>query len=209
MAKSWKDSDLDYLKRYAASKTLKQLAQRFGADDDAVAAKLGELELTSKDGKPEGAGADPVVELYEEGLKALYAGSWKKAASKLEKVVAEGDQVELQERARQLLVACRRHLAEGEGAEVDPYDEAVMAKNRGDRDTALELCKRGGRSKKDERFAFLAASVMALAGDPDGAAEALAQAIELEPKNRVHAFHDPDFAPLRADREHAHLFGLD
>ncbi len=31
---------------------------------------------------------------------------------------------------------------------------------------------------------------------------ALTRAVELNPKNRVHAFHDPDFAELRQDRDH-------
>ena len=38
--------------------------------------------------------------------------------------------------------------------------------------------------------------------------QALSRAIELNAKNRVHAFHDPDFAELRKDRDLRQLFGL-
>lgn len=209
MAKSWKDSDTDYLKRYSKTKTLPQLAQRFGKTPAAVGAKLAELRLESKEGKPGGAGADPEVAVLEAAIEAMYAGKYKPAAAKLEQVLAASDRPELLARARQLLAACRRHLDEATPDAADPYLDAVYAKNRGDLDEALEMCKRGGRQKKDERFAFLAASIHAVAGRDEEAAEALAQAIELAPVNRVHAFHDPDFARLREGQEHAHLFGLE
>lgn len=210
MAKSWKDSEIDYLKRFAKSKTLKQLAQRFGTDADAVTGKLVELDLTTKDGKPEtGAAADPILGVYENAVREAYRGKWKQAAALFEKVVAEGDQPEISERARQYLAACRRRLAPDDDGGVDAYTSAVFAKNRGDYDQALSICKEGGRSKKDERFAFLAASIYSLTEREEEAAEALALAIEMNPKNRVHAFHDPDFAALRGQKEHAHLFGLD
>jgi hypothetical protein len=42
----------------------------------------------------------------------------------------------------------------------------------------------------------------------DEAVQALAKAVELNPKNRIHAFHDADFAELRKNRDQRHLFGL-
>jgi hypothetical protein len=81
----------------------------------------------------------------------------------------------------------------------------VVAKNRGDYAAVLEVCARGGRRGKDERFAYLAASALALSGDLDEAVKVLQQAIELNPENRVHAFHDPDFRVLRG---HAGFDGL-
>ena len=56
---------------------------------------------------------------------------------------------------------------------------------------------RGGRQTRDERFAYLAASIHALREDHEAALRLLDHSIELNPKNRVHAFHDPDFATLR------------
>lgn len=211
MAKSWQQSEINYLERYAASKTLADLTRRFEADDAAVLAKLSELGLRTKDGKPEAqASADPVFAIYEEALGHLYEKRWDKAAELFERVAADSDQPELTASARQLLGAARRRAAEarGDGDGDDPFLTAVYHRNRGDVGRALEICKQGGRIQKDERFAYLAASLHALEGRDKDAAEALGKAVELNPKNRVHAFHDPDFADLRGKSEHAALFGL-
>jgi tetratricopeptide (TPR) repeat protein len=140
----------------------------------------------------------------------MHRRSWSKAAKLLQEVIDQGDRPELLERARQLLAVCRQRTAEEEPAPEgeDPYLQAVFEKNRGDLDAALEICRRGGREKKDERFAYLAASIYALEQRTAEAAEALTRAVELNPTNRIHAFHDSDFAELRKDRDLRHLFGL-
>lgn len=212
MAKSWKKTETNYLNRYAQSKTLAELTQRFDADEKDVLAKLNELGVRTKDGKPEAqVEADPVFEIYEKALGELYGKHWAKAVELFEQVVEESDQPELTDRARQLAAAARRSqgAAEGDDAPDDPFLHAVYLRNRGDLDEALKICGQGGRSGKDERFAFLAASLHAVEGRHKEAAEALAKAIEMNPKNKVHAFHDPDFSELRADSEHAALFGLE
>ena len=71
-----------------------------------------------------------------------------------------------------------------------------MAKNRGDFAAALALCRRGGRHHRDERMAYLAASILALEGDVAEAAELLALAVGQNARNRVLAFHDSDFADV-------------
>ena len=84
-----------------------------------------------------------------------------------------------------------------------------LAREKGfeaDLDAALEICSRGGRQSKDDRFAHLAASIHAVRGDIDKAAKFLELAIQLNPRNRVLAFHDPDFEALREEPEHADLF---
>src|SRR5436309_9919706 len=60
-------------------------------------------------------------------------------------------------------------------------------KNRGNLAEALEMSRKGGRDQKDERFAYLAASIHALENRWDEAAQTLARAVELNPKNRIHA----------------------
>jgi tetratricopeptide (TPR) repeat protein len=210
MAKSWSTQETGYLKRYAATKTLEELVQRFEAEPDEVRAKLAELELTTRDGEPGGgaqAGPDPMIGPYEEGLEALYAGKWKKAAELFERVAADSDQPDLAARARQHLAAARRRAAAGEEKD-EPYLQAVYAKNRGDLDEAHKIVD--GQQKDDGgRFAYLAASLHALGGRPSQAAEALGRAIEADPRHKVNAYHDPDFADLRKDKDHAHLFGLE
>lgn len=208
MAKEWSKKEISYLKRYAATKELAELAQRVDAEEGEVQAKLDELGLAAKDAaRRSRLGNEPLLETYEQALKALYGGKKAQAEKLLTKVVEECDQPELAERARQLLAASRQE-PEGDGAPEtdDDFLAAVYEKNRGNYDRALEIAKRGGRSKKDERFAYLEASLHALEERLDEAAEALQRAIDLNEKNRVHAFHDPDFSPLRQSREHAGTF---
>lgn len=139
---------------------------------------------------------DPALPTYEQGIKAFFGKKYDKAAGLFEKVQEEADQSNLAARAQVFLTACT-HRTEDEPSTDDPFLEAVVAKNNGDLETAADLCSRGGRKGKDERFAFLAASVAALQGDQDEALAQLTQAVEMNPENRVFAYHDPDFDSLR------------
>jgi tetratricopeptide (TPR) repeat protein len=157
------------------------------------------------------AGADPALDALAQGLAALQAKNWAKAVERFEEAVRESDRPEVRDRARQYLMASRQK-AGGEkpakDAEADPYLLAVYEKNRGNLKEALEISRKGGRDQKDERFAYLTASLHAIEGQWDEATQALTKAIELNPKNRIHAFHDPDFAELRKNRDLRPLFGL-
>lgn len=154
------------------------------------------------------AALDPMVEQYENGLKAMYRQKWSEAA-KLFAKVAESDESDLAGRARQLLATCRaKQEVDHDLADEDPFLLAVVHKNRGELDEALAICARGGRQSKDERFAYLASSIHALKGEAEEAAKFLELAIGLNAKNRVHAFHDADFASVREDAAIARLFGL-
>lgn len=155
---------------------------------------------------------EPSVDAYAQGLVALQKKQWAQAVDLFTKSIAAADRPEVKDRAGQLLAAASQHLAgDGEKAKKgddDPYLLAVYEKNRGHLAQALELCKKGGRDQKDERFAYLAASIHAMEGKLDEAVAALGKAIEMNPKNKVHAFHDPDFADLRRSREHRSVFEL-
>ena len=157
--------------------------------------------------------ADAALDTFTKALAALQRRDWKTAAAQLAEVVEQSDRPELRDRARQYLTAVENRAAGGRPrrearGDVDPFLAAVYEKNRGDLEAALALCRAEGRELKDERFAYLAASIHALEGRAAEAAEALARAIELNPTNRIHAFHDPDFAELRHEREFQQLFGL-
>jgi tetratricopeptide (TPR) repeat protein len=160
---------------------------------------------------------DPALDALSQGLAALQGKDWAKAVTLFETVVREADRPEVRDRARQYLTASRQKAeaggdakpAKGAGSEVaDPYLQAVYEKNRGNLAEVLEISHKGGRDQKDERFAYLTATVHAIEGRWDEATQALTKAIELNPKNRVHAFHDPDFAELRKNRDLRPLFGL-
>lgn len=163
------------------------------------------------------AAVDPALDAFTKALDAFHKKDWAKAAELLEGALAESDRLDLSARARQYLAASRQKLeeagaAKGKGKakadDGDPFLRAVVEKNRGDAAAALELCRQEGREQKDERFAYLAASIHAAEGRTEEAVQALSRAIELNAKNRVHAFHDPDFAELRKDRDLRQIFGL-
>ena len=139
---------------------------------------------------------------------------WKKAVELFEQAVEQSDRPEVKDRATQFLTVSRQKVGPArakpakEASDRTPTSRRVYEKNRGNLAEALEISRKGGRDQKDERFAYLAASIHAVEDRLDEAAQALARAIELNPKNRIHAFHDPDFAELRKNRDLRPLFGL-
>jgi tetratricopeptide (TPR) repeat protein len=154
---------------------------------------------------------DPALLTFGEALKALHQKDWSRAVELFGRTIEESDRPELTARARQFRTAAEKQLPQAPpaaGAEADPFVQALVEKNRGNFKAALDLAKKGGRDKKDERFLYLVAAIHALENRTDEAVQALSQAIELNPKNRIHAFHDADFADLRKNRDHRHLFGL-
>ena len=191
MSKRWQKVEIAYLKKHAGDKSLAQLAERFHTDEATVRAKLEEVE---GGGAAAAAAVTDSVEHYQQGLQALYAGDWQKAAALLDAVVADGHG-ELASRARQFADVARQRLAEAPPE--DPWLRAVFEKNRGRYAEALALCDEGGRCEGDGRFAYLAAVLHTLQGDAERGRRHLDRAIELDPHNRAHALHDPDLRPLR------------
>ena len=207
MAKRWKKQEVTYLKRYAERKHVAELAERFRTNNDEVSKKLTELGLEAKDSATIRAlPPDPQLEIFEKGLKALHQSKWREASKHFEKILQETGESDLAQRSRRYLGVCHRNLAKSGSKSSDPFLLAVYESNRGNYDAALALCSRGGRKSKDERFAYLAASVYSLTGDLEKASKLLALAIELNPKNRIHAYHDSDFEALRESSEHRDLF---
>ena len=150
--------------------------------------------------------SDPLVELYGRAVAAAQQKRWRVAAGMFRRLIHDaGDDPGLGERSRQYLALCEQRLAHGtpQDDDADPYLQAVFEKNRGEFAAALALCRRGGRHRRDERMAYLAASILALKGELAEAAELLALAVGLNPKNRVQAIHDSDFAEVLGRTEFA------
>jgi tetratricopeptide (TPR) repeat protein len=208
MARRWKKEELTYLKRYAKSRTVKELAQRFRTREHIVEEKLEDLGLAAKDSVgPRRLANDPEVKLLEKGVRALHQEKWSEAEKTLQKVIDSTNVASIAQRARRYLAICRQRSGKGKRRKkADAFLEAVYERNRGNLEKAMDICTRGGRRGKDERFAYLAAAIESARGNVDEAAKLLATAIEMNPGNRVHAFHDPDFEVLRSHPEHAALF---
>ncbi len=202
MEKRWSKAEIAHLKRNAESQSLEELAQRFHIATDAVRRKLDELGLGSADS---GAGAaEAAINDFSRALELLHSQQYAQAAELLEKVAAGADSLQLADRARQFLAICRAETAQPAG-DGDPYTRAVFEKNNGSLERALELCQEQDAADGDERYAYLMASIQALAGAEDEALELLETAIRLDSRNRVHAYHDPDFEALQVREEFAEL----
>jgi len=155
---------------------------------------------------------DPLLDLFGQAVAAAQRQHFREAAAMFRRLLAESDdEPTLRERSRQYLTLCEQRLANGSSpaadSDDDPYLQAVVAKNRGDFDEALALCRRGGRHRRDERIAYLAASILALQGELGEAAELLAFAVGQNARNRVQAFHDSDFADVLGRAEFAFVLG--
>ncbi len=175
---------------------MEDLAHKLHTDIRTVRAKLEELGLAAlgETSAPAGPQTDETLEPYLEGMARMYEQKWSEAAALFERVLAETDHRHIADRTRQNLTICRDRLAAGNQAE-SPYLQAIYDKNRGAVESALEICL--AQDGKDESWNYLRASLEALSGQSEAALEHLESAIRLEPKNRIHAYHDPDFAAIR------------
>ena len=200
MSKRWQKVEIAFLHKHARDKSLAQLAERLRTDPATVAAKLEEL----RGGGAKAAAVIDSVDHYKDGMAALYAGEWERAATLLDGVTSEG-YGELAARAAQFAAVARQRLAAAapEEAPEDPWVRAVYEKNRGRFDEALRVCSEGGRCESDGRFAYLAAVLETLRGNLEAARGHLERAVVLDPHNRAHALHDPDLRPLREPVEAA------
>ena len=202
MEKRWSKTEIAHLKRNAGTKSVDELARRLKTDEKTVQAKLVDLGLAGKSGSSlEDAGLTD----FEAGLKKLHKKDYAAAAKLFQKAADGADFDDVADRARQYWLVCQRQL--GDGTADDPYLQAVFEKNRGELGSARALIDQHG-DDGDGRWAYLDASVRALDGDAEGALDRLRSAIELDAKNRVHAYHDPDFSTLRSGDELAELLGV-
>ena len=192
MSKRWTKVEIAFLEKHAGDKSITELAKRFKTDRGTVEKKLKELQQGTAPAHRSG----EAVDHFESGLEALYKGDWGKAEKLFDEAVKEGYH-DLASRARQFAAVARSRAAAAEAE--DPYVRAVYEKNRGDYDAALALSTAQKRAETDGRFAYLAAVVCTLRGEKDAARQHLERAVELDPRNRAHALHDPDLRTLDDD----------
>ena len=204
MEKLWSKTEIAHLKRHASTQSVEELAQRFHTDAASVRSKLESLNLTAQDGPS--AESDAAMKAFEEGIEKLYAQQWGEAQACFEQALNNADSAQLADRARQYIELC--NAKQEDHSSDDPYLQAVFEKNRGNLDAALEICQQNA-DDESERFAYLMASVQAMAGEEDEAIRLLKDAIRLQPKNRVYAYHDPDFRNLQQREDFAEMLELE
>ena len=148
---------------------------------------------------------EAAIARFEQALQLLHREQWEEAAKAFAQA-ADGDPgSSIAERSRVFREVCRKKLSNEPVIDNDLYLTAVVAKNAGDLDAAIESCNRGGLKGRDSRFTYLAAAIESLRGNREEAAKLLLKAIEMDPANRVRAFWDPDLADVRKSPDLASL----
>ena len=136
---------------------------------------------------------------YESALK-LFSQQRYAECSELFTRVVQGPARNIADKARAYVQVCQRKTArletEFEDAD-DHFNYGVERLNARDIENARHHLGRALAMKPDaEYIVYTMALCCGLSGDGSGACENLKRAIELEPKNRILARQDPEFAIL-------------
>jgi tetratricopeptide (TPR) repeat protein len=137
---------------------------------------------------------------FEAAMKLFHARKLKDARTLFE-AAAAGPERDVAQRARLHIAMCDRRLEQAAPPPLhtaeDYYNYGVamvnarrIAEARSHLERALEM------APGSDHIHYALALAQALGGDPAGAYENLKRAIELEPRNRIMARQDADFAPL-------------
>lgn len=142
------------------------------------------------------------LERFEHALQIFNQNQFAKARGLFEKLL-ETTAPELAERARVYLRICDQRLSRPslqlKTAE-DYYNYAVGLANEGNAEESEQyLLKALKLAPKADYLYYALATTYALRDDVEGALKYLAQAIELNERNRYQAQNDPDFAGLLED----------
>jgi tetratricopeptide (TPR) repeat protein len=136
---------------------------------------------------------------FEAAMKLFHARKLKEARD-LFQTTAEGPERDVAQRARLHIAMCDRRLQQATvtlktAEDYYNYGVALMnARNIAEARTHLE--KALAMAPGTDHIHYAVAAAQALSGDPASAHENLKRAIELEPRNRIIARQDTDFAQV-------------
>lgn len=150
--------------------------------------------------------ADPAqqktMQEYESALKAMQEGKYDKAAETFRKLIPQASP-EIAERARVYLEACGRQAAKQERKFAGPeeqYDYAISLLNTGLYDEAREQLETILAKEPQADYALYGLSILeSMTGQTEQCLGHLAQAISINPQNRIHARVDSDFQDMADD----------
>jgi Tfp pilus assembly protein PilF len=139
------------------------------------------------------------MKVWEEGVRLFSQKKFAQAETRFNEA-ASGPAAHIADKARSYAQVCARRV---NGDEVnlktseDHFNYGVERMNARDMDVAKKHLDRAlALAPNGEHILFTLALCCGLAGDGAAACENLKRAIELEPKNRILARQDPEFAAL-------------
>jgi tetratricopeptide (TPR) repeat protein len=142
------------------------------------------------------------MQAYEQALKAMQSQKYDRAKALFEKVIASGPK-ELVDRALVHLNICNQHLTRTQtnfATAEEHYDYAVSLMNMGDYVGAREHLESISRESSSLDFVLYGLAVLdCLTGRTQESLQHLADAIRLNPHNRLQARNDSDFRNMADD----------
>lgn len=140
--------------------------------------------------------AQEQLEAFEKGVKLFSQQRFEEALAAF-RGTQSGPAVNVADRARQYIHVCERRISapklEFRTAD-DHFNYGVERLNARDIEKARQHLKQAlSMQPKGDHILYAMALCHGLSGDGNSAYENLKLAIELEPRNRLHARHDPDF----------------
>jgi tetratricopeptide (TPR) repeat protein len=209
--KKWTDENSRWLKTNFGRVDLQTVSKELGFPLEEVEKRIKQLKLVA----PEVPGRKAPASLkeaqremsaarkeYEKAIELFHRRQFDEACRRFEEFIEKHpDEKEFLDRARMYLAACRSGRKNRPAVPSEPdelYHAAVIEKNRGNVDKALELLRKtAGRRDGDGRVHYLAACCHALAGDVEEALAHLRKAIAANDQNRIQARLEADLTVLR------------
>jgi tetratricopeptide (TPR) repeat protein len=144
------------------------------------------------------------IEVYEQGVRALQARDYPRAAEILQSVIdLYPDEKELHERARLYLNVVQRQMVPLDSTPKSREERvyaATLAINRGAYGEALAALRTlEAEAPDNDHVQYMLAVVHAQRGELTEAGSHLGRAVELNSENRLLASQDGDLDPLRRD----------
>jgi len=219
MSKRWTEAELRFLRDNAAKMSIQALADVLSVRIDELEKKMEKLGLLGGSEAPAARKAQTVRELsrlaesarreFDRGVASLQKKKVEEAEKHfLELIQKYPEEKELADRARVYLAVCERQKQGSAPALSEPEDfyyAAVVAKNRGEVEAAIEHLKHAAKKNGGGKVDFLLACCYAQNGERETALEHLRRAIQEDRSNRILARHDSDFDPVRDTPEFQEL----
>jgi len=157
---------------------------------------------TAKPGGHPSAGTGAAFQHYQAAVQLLQQGRYDKALAAFEKLLPTAP-AELVERCKMYISTCQRQLDKHNLSFLTPeehYDYAVSQLNTGYYEEAREQFNSILEAYPTADYAFYGLALLhAMTGRTQESLRNLAQAIELNPKNRLQARVDNDFQSMADD----------
>ena len=219
MAKRWSEAELRFLRDNVTKMSVQALADALSVRVEEIEKKLEKVGTAASAAGGEPKKALTLKELsrhtenarkeYDRGVAALQRKKLEEAERHFADLIQKyPEEKELVDRARVYLAVCERQKLATRSTLSEPEDfyyAAVLEKNRGNVEEAIEHLKRAARKNGGGKVDFLLACCYAQRGEPVSALEYLKRAIGEDQRNRILARHDRDFDPVRDSPEFQEL----